>query len=98
MAGTGDFNGDGSADLLLQSGQQLAEWLMNGTQILPGSGNMGALGPGWTVPTTGDFNGDGRADLLLRNGQQLAEWLMDGTQILPGSGNVGTLGTGWGLV
>jgi FG-GAP repeat len=47
VAGTGDFNGDGHADILLQNGQQLAGWLMNGTAIQPGSGSIGTLGAGW---------------------------------------------------
>ena len=49
MAGTGDFNNDGHADLLLQNSQQLTEWLMNGTAIQPGSGGIGALGTGWDL-------------------------------------------------
>jgi len=32
VAGTGAFSGSGQADLLLQNGQQLAIWEMNGTQ------------------------------------------------------------------
>ena len=48
-AGTSDFNHDGYADLLLQNGQQLAEWRMNGTAIQPGSGGIGALGAGWNL-------------------------------------------------
>ena len=40
----------GHADILLQNGQQLAEWRMNGTQMLPGSGNINpALSAGWSV-------------------------------------------------
>jgi hypothetical protein len=47
VARTGDFNNDGHADLLLQNGQQLAGWLMNGTAIQSGSGSIGTLGAGW---------------------------------------------------
>ena len=93
--GTNDFNGDGYSDILLQLGQQFAEWQMNGTS-LTGGGNIGALGAGWALSGIGDFNGDGHSDLLLQNGQQFAEWQMNGTT-LTGGGNVGTLGTGWHL-
>ena len=42
-----DFNGDGRSDIPLRSGQQLAEWLMQGTALLAGSGNVSSqLGAG----------------------------------------------------
>ena len=93
-AAAGVLNSAGASDILLQNGQQLAEWQMNGTAIQPGSGSIGTLGTGWAVAGTGDFNNDGHADLLLQNGQQLAEWQMNGTAIQPGSGGIGTLGAG----
>jgi glucose/arabinose dehydrogenase len=92
-----DFNGDGYSDILLQKGQLLAEWPMNGTQIQPGHGVIGELGVGWSVAGTGDFNGDGHGDILLQNGQLLAEWPMNGTQIQSGHGVIGELGPGWSV-
>ena len=93
---TGDFNNDGRSDIALQNGGSSAFWLMNGTAIGAGSGNVGAtLGLGWFVLGAGDFNGNGTDDLLLQNGQQLAMWQMNGVQVAAGSGNIGTLGAGW---
>ena len=93
---TGDFNNDGRSDIVLQNGSSSALWLMNGTAIGAGSGNVGAtLGSGWFALGAGDFNGNGTDDLLLQNGQQLALWQMNGVTIAAGSGNIGTLGSGW---
>jgi FG-GAP repeat. len=55
--GVGDYNNDGYSDILLQNSDrvrpqrdvQLAEWQLNGTTILPTSGNLPALSPGYTV-------------------------------------------------
>ena len=93
---TGDFNGDGNNDIALQNGNVTAIWMMHGTAIGAGSGNVGgALGTGWFVLGAGDFNGNGTDDFLLQNGQQLSLWQMNGTQMSAGSGNIGTLGADW---
>jgi len=49
VAAVGDYNGNGHADILLQNGQTLAVWEMNGTTILPGSGIVGTLATGWAA-------------------------------------------------
>jgi hypothetical protein len=95
VAGTGDFNADGRSDILLENGQTLAEWQMNGTTILGTSGNVGTLASCWSVAGVGDFNGDDNSEILLENGQTLAEWQMNGTTILGSSDNIGTLGGGF---
>jgi FG-GAP-like repeat len=90
IAGVGDFNADGSADILWRDGasNSLVVWLMNGTNII-GSGavNVGgaAVSPdqGWRVVEIGDFNLDARADILWRdNDGSLAEWQLKGTSII----------------
>jgi hypothetical protein len=63
---SGDFNGDGSADILLRhTSGILHTWLLNGTSI------AAAARPGASGATDGrgvaDFNGDGKADLLMRH-------------------------------
>jgi ELWxxDGT repeat protein len=88
VAGVGDFNHDGRADILWRnSSGALAEWLMNGTTIT-GSGSITSGGVAvapdatWHIVEIGDFNADGNADILWRNNSgALAEWLMNGTTI-----------------
>ena len=65
-AGTGDFNGDGKADVLWENSKgQVAMWQMNGDHIA--SNTTVGSAPGWTVIGTGDYNHDGKADVLLQN-------------------------------
>jgi FG-GAP repeat/RTX calcium-binding nonapeptide repeat (4 copies) len=89
---TGDYNGDGRADLLLQDATtgDCYVWLLDGTRLI-GSGFVGwRPGPDWVVQHGGDFNGDGNSDVLLRNSAtgESYVWLMDGLQ-LKGSGFIG---------
>ena len=90
VAGVGDFNADGNADLLWRDSARgaLVEWLMNGSSII-GSGSVTLGGtpvnpdPSWHVVEIGDFNGDARADILWRNDNgAMAEWFMKGTAIV----------------
>jgi hypothetical protein len=94
---SGDFNGDGKADVLLSNrdSSQLAVWIMNGTTVSQG-GAAQPLGQGWVPISSGDFNGDGKADVLLsnRDSSQLAVWIMNGTTVSQG-GAAQSLGQGW---
>lgn len=95
---TGDFNGDGRADILWRSnGGALAIWLLNGAAI-SASGNLGTVPTNWTVAGTGDFNGDGKGDLLWRDGTggTVAIWFLNGGTVLS-SGSVGTASTTWSI-
>ena len=73
---SGDFNGDGRADILWQHTSGVyAEWLGSATGKLNNAGGVmtGATG---SVVGSGDFNGDGRDDILMRNSTtgQLTVW------------------------
>jgi probable HAF family extracellular repeat protein len=88
VASIGDFNCDGSADILWrQSGGSLAIWLMNGSTVgssgaITCQGNVVAPDASWKVVEIGDFNDDGNSDILWRNANgSMAEWLMNGSQI-----------------
>jgi hypothetical protein len=100
IAGTGDFNGDHTTDILLYNSNtsQVGEWLMQNGQLTAGP-IIGSLGvsSGWSIAGTGDFNGDGTSDILLYNSTntQVGEWLMQNGQLAQGQG-FGTLGAGSG--
>jgi hypothetical protein len=89
LAGVGDFNLDGNADLLWRSSNgTLAEWLLNGSTITSSeqitfNGSRVQPDASWKMIEVGDFNGDGRSDLLWRNQNTgaMAEWLMNGSTI-----------------
>jgi hypothetical protein len=79
----GDFNGDGTTDLLLQKGSSLEVMLMNGTTVTGSSTLSQAAPSGFRVVGTGDFNGDGKADILFQSTTtgQMQIWEMDGTTV-----------------
>ena len=89
IAGIGDFDGDGNADVLWRGADgSVTVWLMNGASITSGNGvtfNGAAVSvdASWHVVEVGDFDGDGNADVLWRNDNgMLAQWLMNGSQIV----------------
>jgi ELWxxDGT repeat protein len=73
----GDFNGDGTSDILLSDGGNLVDWMMHNGTLMGGGfiGNPASFG--YSVVGTGDFNGDGISDILIQDGSgNLADWLV----------------------
>ena len=95
IAGIGDFNADGRADILWRHTSGVVyTWLMNGPSII-GTGSPGSVSPDWTIQGVGDFNGDGRADILWRHTSGLVYiWLMNGTS-MSGAGSPGSVDSSW---
>jgi hypothetical protein len=88
VVGTGDFNGDGIADILWRDGSgNVAIWYMNGVGPIKGSVAVGNVPTTWSVKGTGDFNNDGMADIAWQDTSgNLAIWLMNGGAVLQSTG------------
>jgi hypothetical protein len=78
LALTGDFNGDGTSDILLQSSNgTLIDWIIKNGTLSSGNNINNPAAYGYSVVGTGDFNGDGTTDLLLQNSSgNLVDWTM----------------------
>ena len=83
VVGTGDFNGDGKADILFQSSLDGTPqiWTMNGSTVTS-EATLSDPGVNWTAVATGDFNGDGKSDIAFQNtnGTPMI-WEMNGTSV-----------------
>jgi hypothetical protein len=97
IAGIGDFNGDGRADVFIRSTANGDNYIvqMDGTSVT-GGGFFRTVATNWEA-SVGDFNGDGRADVLWRNTTLGDNYMfpMDGTTILGSEGYIRTVTLAW---
>ena len=82
IAGVGDFNGDGRADILWrEKGGDVGVWLMNGGLVLSAV-DVANVWTGWSIAGAGDMDGDGKADIVWKDsGGSVGVWHMDGTKV-----------------
>jgi hypothetical protein len=95
IAGIGDFNGDGRADLLWRNSSTGANYiyLMNGKNI-SGEGYLRTVADqNWKVAGVGDVDGDAKADIVWRNSATGENYLypMDGLSIKVSEGYLRTV-------
>jgi hypothetical protein len=85
IVGIGDFNDDGSADVLWQNDTsgEVYVWLMNGTAITSQGALANGISPNWAILGIGDFDGNGTSDVLWQNSStgQVYIWFMNGLTI-----------------
>jgi hypothetical protein len=96
VAGVGDFDGDGKADVLWRNSSTGENYLypMTGNAIKPTEGYLRTVADqNWQVKGTGDHDGDGKADVLWRNSLSGENYLypMDGTTMKPTEGYLRTV-------
>jgi hypothetical protein len=85
LAGVGDTDGDGRADLVWQhTNGSLGMWFMRGAQVV-GTKFLSIAkvsDTAWQIAEVADINKDGRADLLWRhNDGWLGAWLLNGATV-----------------
>jgi hypothetical protein len=86
VVGQGDFDGDGTADVLVErpATGEAAVWFMDGTHVAR-TKPLTPAGPGafWNAAAAGDFDADRKPDILWRNSKtgELLVWLMNGVSM-----------------
>jgi hypothetical protein len=97
VGGVGDFNHDGTSDVLWRNTTtgQVDEWQLANGQWAH-SVDLGTHDPAYQVAGIGDFDGDGTSDVLWRNPStgQLETWIMANGQ-WSRSVDLGGHGTDW---
>jgi hypothetical protein len=95
VAGIGDFDGDGKADIVWRNGWTGENYVyfMNGTAIA-GEGYLRTVADqNWQVARIGDLDGDGKDDIVWRNASTGENYLypMDGLSIKGTEGHLRTV-------
>ena len=102
VAGAGDFDGDGKADLVWWNPTtgDVVVWLMDGANILTAAHVTTVNNTSWHIEALGDFDGDGKTDLAWRNVStgDVVIWLMNGVRIKQAAYVTTTNDTNWQIV
>ena len=103
VAGVGDFNGDGKADILWRNASTGEDYIffMNGATVLGSSTYTNTVPDmNWKIVDVGDHDNDGKSDILWRNtatGENYV-FFMNGTSVLSSSGYTNAVpDPSWGL-
>jgi len=91
---SGDFNGDGIADIIMASNDAYYSMLGNGDGTFravgafayPNGVNFGSVPSTYGDPATGDFNGDGKTDVIILGDSGYQIYLGNGDGTLGGPG------------
>ena len=100
LIGAGDFNGDGTDDVLLQhQGGQAHVWGVQNGQRVSGYHIGHIAGSAWNLIGAGDFNGDGTDDMLFQHqGGQVHTWGVQNGQRVSGDHIHTPVHSNWTLV
>jgi Ca2+-binding RTX toxin-like protein len=85
LAGHGDFDGDGKADLIWRHANGVfTEWRSTGTGFIPNVVVDATVNPDWRLANVADYNGDGLDDLVWRHvGGTFTVWQSTGDGFIP---------------
>jgi hypothetical protein len=109
VAGTGDFDGDGSADVLFryENAANAADPLngmtyidfMNGATVASGAPTTQQNDNSWAIAAIGDFNNDGKSDVLWRQSSTGATsvWEMNGANVASSDPTSWQVGQTWSV-
>lgn len=97
LIGVGDFDRNGTSDLLWGPSSAPQVWLMNGSNVIATGVPAVDSGPS-VVKGVGDFNADGRDDILRHNPSTnaLSIWFLDGTTRIA-TGTPPVVSGGWNI-
>jgi len=103
IAGIGDFDGDGKADIAWRNSSTGENYVypMDGSAIKPSEGYLRTVADvNWQIVAVADYDGDGKSDLLWRNSSTGENYLypMDGMTIRSTEGFLRAVPTSWSVV
>jgi hypothetical protein len=94
VVGSGDFDGNGSRDLLLRNGStgEVQIWFTTNGSV-SSVAKLGKPLAAYSIDLTGDFNGDGKSDIMWTHSSGARSiWFMNGGAVAS-TANLGTVAT-----